>query len=63
MQAKVNEIAGAVDPSGKKKTVTEMAKEVIQGKWGNNPQRKKALIAAGYDYDAIQKKVDQLMKK
>lgn len=63
VQAKVNEIAGAVTASGKKKTITELAKEVISGKWGNNPQRKKALIAAGYDYAAIQKKVDQLMKK
>ena len=63
VQNKVNEIAGAVAPSGKKNTVTELAKEVIEGKWGNNPQRKKALIAAGYEYDAIQKKVDQLMKK
>ena len=63
VQAKVNEIAGVVSSTGKKKTVTELAKEVIQGKWGNNPQRKKALIAAGYDYDAIQKKVDQLMKR
>ena len=53
--------AGTPTPSGK--TIDQVAKEVIQGKWGNNPQRKKALIAAGYDYDAIQKKVDQLMMK
>lgn len=47
----------------KKKTVTEIAKEVIQGKWGNGAARKKALTAAGYDYATVQKKVDELMKK
>lgn len=31
----------------------EIADDVIRGEWGNNPERKKALIAAGYDYDAV----------
>ena len=45
-----------------KKTVTEIAKEVIDGKWGNNPERKKKIEAAGYDYKAVQKKVNELTK-
>ena len=45
------------------KTVTQLAKEVIQGKWGNGQNRKKRLIAAGYDYTAVQKRVNELLKK
>lgn len=44
-----------------KKSAEEIAKEVIAGKWGNNPERKAKLIAAGYDYDAVQKKVNELI--
>lgn len=46
----------------KKKTNTEIAKEVIAGKWGNGETRKKKLRIAGYDYTAIQKIVNQLLK-
>lgn len=45
----------------KKKTVDELAKEVIAGKWGNGTTRKNKLTAAGYDYAAVQAKVDELM--
>ena len=45
------------------KSIDEIAKEVMQGKWGNNPERKNRLVAAGYDYDAIQKRVNELCKK
>lgn len=48
-------------PAGKK-TVAELAKEVIAGKWGNGQDRKKKLTAAGYDYVAVQKKVNELLK-
>lgn len=40
-------------PSGKKSN-EEIAKEVLAGNWGNNPDRRNRLIAAGYDYNAIQ---------
>ena len=46
-----------------KKTLTEIAKEVIDGKWGNGSERKKKLTKAGYDYNAVQKKVNELLKK
>lgn len=49
-------------PEAKKK-VDEIAKEVIAGKWGNGEDRKKALEKAGYDYSAVQKKVNELIKK
>lgn len=43
------------------KSVTEIAKEVIAGKWGNGETRKQKLKAAGYDYAAVQKKVNELL--
>lgn len=45
-----------------KKDVTTVAKEVIAGKWGSGDERKKKLTAAGYNYDTVQKKVNELLK-
>lgn len=44
-----------------KKTVEELAKEVIAGKWGNGADRKKKLEAAGYSYDKVQAKVNEIL--
>lgn len=44
------------------KTVDELAKEVIAGKWGNGDARKKALTDAGYDYAAVQARVNEMLK-
>lgn len=46
-----------------KKSVEEIAKEVMKGVWGSNPERKARLIAAGYDYDAVQKIVNDTLNK
>lgn len=46
----------------KLKSIDEIAKEVINGKWGNGDERKKRLTEAGYDYSAVQKKVNELCK-
>ena len=45
-----------------KKSVNELAQEVIDGKWGTGDARKKALTEAGYDYNAVQKKVNEMLK-
>lgn len=45
-----------------KKSNTEVAREVIQGKWGNGATRKQKLTAAGYDYSAVQAEVNRLLK-
>ena len=51
-------------PGGKtKKSVEEVAREVINGKWGVNPERKDRLIKAGYNYLEIQAAVNKLMGK
>lgn len=42
--------------------ILKVAKEVIQGKWGNGAERKRRLTQAGYDYSAVQRKVNELMK-
>ena len=43
------------------KTNLELAKEVIEGKWGNGYSRKNRLTKAGYDYEAIQSIVNELL--
>ena len=47
--------------SGHKKTVSEIAREVISGKWGNGEERKQRLTAAGYDYTEVQNAVNELI--
>lgn len=46
-----------------KKSVDELAREVIQGKWGNGTDRKNRLTQAGYDYSEVQARVDVLLTK
>ena len=46
-----------------KKTVTQLAKEVIEGKWSARDERRQKLTAAGYNYSAVQKKVNELCEK
>ncbi len=48
--------------TSKKKTDLEIAKEVIDGKWGDGETRKKKLKAAGYNYKTIQALVNKLLK-
>lgn len=44
-----------------KKSITEIAKEVIQGKWGVGTDRKNRLEAAGYSYTEVQAKVNSML--
>lgn len=44
-----------------KKTIEEVAREVIKGLWGDGAERKQKLTAAGYDPDAVQKKVNEIL--
>ena len=55
-----NQSGTTLTPS--KKSNDEIAKEVIQGKWGNGSTRKKLLTQAGYDYKTIQGIVNKMMK-
>ena len=44
------------------KSVDEIAREVITGKWGNGEDRKDRLTAAGYNYAEVQNAVNALCK-
>lgn len=68
--ATVSGISGHVDASyyygemfdnRKKKTVDELAAEVLAGEWGNGDERKKRLEAAGYIYNDVQNKVNEIL--
>ena len=43
------------------KSIDTLAREVIRGDWGNGAERKKRLSAAGYDYAAVQQRVNELL--
>ena len=45
-----------------KKSVSELAKEVLDGKWGNAPDRKKNLESAGYNYQEVQNAVNKMLQ-
>lgn len=47
----------------KDKTIEELAKEVIDGKWKNYPERKKLLEEAGYNYNEVQNKVNEILRR
>lgn len=44
-----------------KKSTEELAREVLDGKWGNGQDRVNKLTAAGYDYRTVQNRVNQLV--
>lgn len=48
-------------PQPSKKSIDELAKECIDGKWGNGYERKTRLKKAGYDYEAVQARVNELL--
>ena len=43
------------------KSIDELAQEVIRGDWGNGQERKDRLTAAGYDYNAVQARVNEIL--
>lgn len=45
----------------KKKSVEAVAKEVLDGLWGNGDDRKNRLTNAGYNYYEVQSKVNQIL--
>lgn len=61
VQKKVNELLKKPSEPAKK-SIEEVACEVINGKWGNGADRRNRLAAAGYDYAAVQRKVNELLK-
>lgn len=60
IQAEVNRLMGGGSAPARK-SVDTLAREVIRGKWGKGADRKRRLQAAGYDYNAVQRRVNQLL--
>lgn len=48
--------------SNGQKSITDIAQEVINGKWGNGADRTSALQKAGYDPNAVQNEVNRILK-
>ena len=48
--------------SAPSKSINEVAKEVINGKWGNGSDRTNRLTAAGYDAKAVQNEVNRILR-
>lgn len=46
-----------------KKSIDTIAREVINGNWGNGADRKKRLTAAGYSYNKVQKRVNEILSR
>lgn len=44
------------------KSIDEIAKDVINGDYGNYPQRKELLEKDGYNYSEVQKRVNEILK-
>lgn len=65
IQALVNRGVGKGGVPGKppvaRKSVTEVAREVIAGKYGNGPDRRANLARAGYNATTVQREVNRLL--
>lgn len=75
-KGKIDGISGNVDvsifekvadveekPRKRKKSIKTIVQEVLLGKWGNGDERKARLEAAGYDYKAVQKAINEQQAK
>ena len=58
-----NIIEKSTNTDTNKKSVDELAQEVLDGKWGDGEDRKKRLEEAGYDYNAVQDRVNEILSK
>ena len=68
--AKLNPGYSVYDTSGKvvypisnfsSKSIDILAREVIKGEWGDGQDRKNRLQRAGYDYNAVQRRVNEIL--
>lgn len=57
----MNYYYGEIEENKDKKSVEELANEVLDGKWGNGEYRKKRLEEEGYSYNAVQDRVNELL--
>lgn len=60
VQNEVNRILSGAPSKPALKPLSEIAREVLQGLWGNGSDRKSRLESAGYDYTAVQNEVNRI---
>ena len=41
--------------------IDNVARAVIRGEWDNGTERKRKLTEAGYDYETVQKRVNEML--
>ena len=60
---KFDEIVAEIknEPVEETKSIDELAQEVIDGKWDVYPKRKELLESAGYDFNAVQNRVNEII--
>lgn len=46
-----------------RKSEDEIIKEIMEGKWGNGEERKQKLQSAGYEYNSIQQKINEIIRQ
>jgi hypothetical protein len=62
IQRIVNQRAGGGAPVAHRSTLTEIAREVIAGHFGNGPERRRRLEGQGWNYASVQAEVNRLLK-
>jgi hypothetical protein len=62
IQSIVNRRVGSGAPAAHRSNLTEIAKQVIAGHWGNQPDRQRRLEGAGWNYAAVQAEVNRLVR-
>lgn len=61
VQNVVNRKLGAASTSPSRVTLDDVARAVIRGDYGNGDERRRRIEAAGYNYNAVQARVNQLL--
>lgn len=59
--AEINQVSATPAPVAPKKSIDEIANEVIAGKWGVDPDRKNRITAEGYNYEEVRARVNQIL--
>ena len=63
VQKEVNKLVTELSqPTVELKSIEEIAREVINGKWFSGDKRNQEVTKAGYDYHAVQTKVNEMLQ-
>jgi hypothetical protein len=60
-EVEVEETEEVIEDDDTATPITDLAKEVLEGKWGKGAERRKRLTDAGYDPNDVQLEVTRLL--